>query len=348
MLAITDIHKTFDRTPVLRGVSCGVVQGDIVCLLGPSGCGKSTLLRIVAGLERAERGSISLDGRVIDDVPVHERGMGLMFQDFALFPHHDVGGNVGFGLRMQGLPPAQQQTRVAEVLAQVGLAGIAGRRIEGLSGGEKQRVALARSLAPQPRLLMLDEPLGSLDRLLREQLSEDLRGIIKQAGVSALYVTHDQQEAFAVADRIVLMRAGEIAQTGTPRDLYAQPASAYVARFMGLSNILPGTVTAIDRGVLHVRTAWGVLQAQAGDAQHAVDAAVQLVVRPEAAQADALAPATWPRVRGMASVMRYRGAQLRVQLRAPAAPPLVFDVDALPEADAVLALDPARVSVVMG
>ncbi len=242
MLTITNLSKSFGPTPVLSDIDLEVTTGEIVCLLGPSGCGKTTLLRIVAGLDSADAGTVQLDGEDLTSVPVHERNFGLMFQEFALFPHKSVAENVAFGLKMAKLPLAQQTQRVSEMLALVGLAGHAGRSIFELSGGERQRVALARSLAPSPRLLMLDEPLGSLDRTLREELMNQLRAILKDVGVTAIYVTHDQQEALAVADRVAVMNRGRIEQIGPPEQVYAQPASPFVARFLGLDNLLPARV----------------------------------------------------------------------------------------------------------
>src|SRR3954447_9115367 len=229
LLETHDISKSFGATPVLYGITFGVAAGEIVALLGPSGCGKSTLLRIIAGLEPEYRGSVVFAGEAIDAVPVYRRGFGLMFQDFALFPHRTVGENIAFGPRMQRLDREHIRQRVAEALDLVGLNGYGNRTIFELSGGERQRVALARALAPRPRLLLLDEPLGALDRTLREHLTGELQTIIKRAGTTSIYVTHDQVEAFAVADRIVLMNAGAIVQSGTPADVYQQPASAFAA-----------------------------------------------------------------------------------------------------------------------
>jgi ABC-type Fe3+/spermidine/putrescine transport system ATPase subunit len=239
MLNIQGIEVAFGDTPVLKGVDLRVSQGEIVCLLGPSGCGKTTLLRVVAGLETPQAGDVQFEGRSILGVPVHQRGFGLMFQDFALFPHLDVAGNIAFGLKMQGVSPSQRMTRAHEVLELVGLRGFERRDVAALSGGERQRVALARSLAPQPRLLMLDEPLGSLDAALRERLVVELREIIKRVGLTAMYVTHDQSEAFAIADRIALMNAGRIEQVDTPEVVYRQPASVFVAEFLRLENVFP-------------------------------------------------------------------------------------------------------------
>ena len=201
-------------------MSFDVASSEIVCLLGPSGCGKTTLLNIIAGLEQPESGQVLVEGQDIAGTPVHRRGFGLMFQDLALFPHKNVRDNVAFGLRMANLAPQAIDLRVREVLELVGLAGFEQRDVNQLSGGEQQRVALARSLAPRPRLLMLDEPLSSLDRALRERLMNELRDILTRVGQTAIYVTHDQQEAFALADRVVILNAGRVAQIGTPQQVY--------------------------------------------------------------------------------------------------------------------------------
>ncbi len=238
MLEIRGVQRAFAGIPVLRGIDLTINDGEIVCLLGPSGCGKTTLLRIIAGLEKADTGSVLLDHQNIQSVPTHQRGFGLMFQDFALFPHMNVAANVAFGLQMQNLPISDQKVRVRQMLDLVGLSGFDQRDVTQLSGGERQRVALARSLAPNPHLLMLDEPLGSLDAALREELIVELRSIIKQLHLTAIYVTHDQHEAFAIADRIAIMNAGHIEQFATPTYLYQHPATVFVARFLGLDNII--------------------------------------------------------------------------------------------------------------
>ena len=236
MLQIDSVYKSYDSLAVLRGVSLTVEAGEIICLLGPSGCGKTTMLRVVAGLERPESGDVRLRGQSVMNQPVHKRDFGLMFQDFALFPHMNVAENVAFGLKMQR--EAAPDARVHDVLNLVGMRGFELRDVSQLSGGERQRVALARSLAPNPQLLMLDEPLGSLDANLREYLAVELRRIIKETGVAAIYVTHDQMEAFAIADRIAVMNAGMVEQVSAPKQLYLQPETIFVARFLGLDNII--------------------------------------------------------------------------------------------------------------
>jgi ABC-type Fe3+/spermidine/putrescine transport system ATPase subunit len=242
MLTLSNITKTYDNAPLLREISLTIDAGEIVCLLGPSGSGKTTLLRIIAGLEQPERGEIVFDGQHLRDVPVHLRGIGLMFQDLALFPHQNVFENVAFGLRMQNASRNEIRVRVNETLELVGLAGFAERDVNNLSGGEQQRVALARALAPRPKLLMFDEPLGALDRILREQLITELRAILKRVEMTALYVTHDQDEAFAIADRVAIIHDGRVEQIGAPEELYRAPANAFVAQFLGLTNLFPARV----------------------------------------------------------------------------------------------------------
>jgi thiamine transport system ATP-binding protein len=236
------------RYPAARGaggvtavddVTLDIAPGEVLALLGPSGCGKSSLLRAVAGLEPAAAGTVAWDGLDLVGVPVHRRGFGLMFQDGQLFPHRDVAGNVEFGLRMAGLDRTAREARVRELLGVVGLAGYERRPIATLSGGEQQRVALARSLAPSPRLLLLDEPLSALDRALRERLAEDLRAALTATGTTALLVTHDHDEAFAVADRIAVMDAGRLLQVAEPAELWQRPATRQVAEFLGYEAFVP-------------------------------------------------------------------------------------------------------------
>lgn len=233
MLTVREMEVRYGDTAAVAGVDLDIADGEVACILGPSGCGKSSLLRGVAGLEPLTAGTVAWDGADLAPVPPHRRNLGLMFQDHALFPHRDVLGNVAFGLRMQRMPRARIDARAREVLALVGLAGYEHRRVSALSGGEQQRVALARALAPAPRLLMLDEPLGSLDRSLRDRLVLELRDLFVRLGVTALFVTHDHDEAFAIADRVAVMRAGRIEQMGGPEDVWRHPATEFVARFLG-------------------------------------------------------------------------------------------------------------------
>ena len=233
MLDVESINVRLGETQVLKRVTLTVGEGETVAVLGPSGSGKSTLLRAIAGLVPVESGSINWDGKDLTRVPTHLRGFGLMFQGYALFPHLDVAGNVGFGLKMAKAPDGQLEDKVQAALRLVGLGDFANRSIADLSGGEKQRVALARTLAPEPRLVMLDEPLGALDRALRERLMVDTRRILSDRGVTALVVTHDREEAAAIADRLALMRGGTIVQAGTLSDILAHPADDWVREFLG-------------------------------------------------------------------------------------------------------------------
>ncbi|MGK5497643.1 ABC transporter ATP-binding protein [Streptomyces sp. URMC 125] len=270
-LRLEAVTVRYGGRTALDAVGLDVAEHEIVCVLGPSGSGKSTLLRVVAGLVDPDAGRVLLAGRDQRGVPPHRRGVGLMFQDHQLFPTRDVGGNVAFGLRMRGEPRGRTEARVDELLELVGLPGTRRRPVGTLSGGEQQRVALARALAPRPGLLMLDEPLGQLDRSLRERLVVELRLLFRRLGTTVLAVTHDQGEAFALADRVVVMEAGRIAQTGSPAEVWQRPASEFVARFLGFTNIVPATV----RGRT-ADTPWGPVPVPPG----APDGPCALLVRP--------------------------------------------------------------------
>jgi thiamine transport system ATP-binding protein len=237
MLSVENVTVRFDDKEALADASLDVADGEIVTVLGPSGSGKTTLLRVIAGLQVPDEGRVLLDGIDLIAVPPHRRGVGLVFQDHALFPHRDVRGNVSFGLRMRGDSPEAIDARTTELLELVGLAGFELRSVATLSGGEQQRVALARALAPEPRLLLLDEPLGSLDRRLRDRLLDDLSRLFDELELTAVYVTHDQTEAFTLGDRVAVMRAGRVVQVASPDELWAHPLDDDIARFLGLANV---------------------------------------------------------------------------------------------------------------
>jgi len=262
MLEIRDIFKTYENKPLLRGISFSVSQGETICLLGASGSGKSTLLRMIAGLEFPESGHILFNKIDLAQTPPHARDFGLVFQDYGLFPHLDIFDNVAFGLKMRNVPLTQINSRVAEMMDLVNLQGFEKRKVTDLSGGEQQRVALARALAPQPRLLMFDEPLGALDKSLREDLMDQIRIILHKTKIPAIYVTHDQDEAFTIADRILLLQDGEIIRDGTPDEVWKNPNSAYAARMLGVGNVIEGEVKRMndEGGRMNVSTEFGLLE----------------------------------------------------------------------------------------
>ena len=314
-LQIKKISKTFAGRHALRDVSFTVNEGEIVSVLGPSGSGKSTLLSIIAGLESPEAGEVLWKGKSILHVPPHKRGFGLMFQDFALFPHMNVFDNVSFGLRMLNMEPDGIQNRVKEVLELVGLKGFDVRDVNTLSGGEQQRVALARSLASHPKVLMLDEPLGSLDRNLRERLLFDLRAILQRMHQTAIYVTHDQEEALSLADKVVLFNSGMIEQIGSPQELYCQPATLFTARFLGLVNLLPGQVIQQD-GKRIVESPVGNLPAPNQPLGE-----ITLLIRPDRMRTDGSGT---HRLAGQVQEISFRGSIFRAIIRVNDTP-LTFD-----------------------
>jgi thiamine transport system ATP-binding protein len=301
MLRLTGVRVAYGMTLALDGIDLELRPGERLAVLGPSGSGKSTLLRAISGLEPLAAGRVEWAGQDLAAVPVHRRGFGLMFQDYVLFPHRDVAGNVAFGLEMHGLDPAARGARVAEVLELVGLPGYGSRRIDQLSGGEQQRVALARALAPTPHLLMLDEPLGALDRVLRTRLLEELAGLFARLRLPIIYVTHDQEEALALGDRVAVLNQGRLEAVMAARDLWRFPPSEFVARFLGLGNVI-ALVTARDGA----STPWGVLPLPApppGDA-------TRLLLRPEALSLNADGP-----LGGIVAAAVFRGEMTTVQVR---------------------------------
>lgn len=312
MLKVDGLRVVYGETVAVDGIDLTIDDGEIVALLGPSGCGKTSVLRAIAGLETLSAGRIFLDGRDVTSTAPHLRGVGLMFQDYALFPHRDVAANVAFGLRMRSERPPAIAVRVAEVLDLVGLGGFGHRRVHQLSGGEQQRVALARALAPSPELLMLDEPLGSLDRTLRDRLVDELRELFTRLGITIIYVTHDQAEAFTVADRVVVMRAGRVVQEGRPDEVWRRPADAFVARFLGLTNLIP-----VDVGDRTAATPWGPVAVP-----DAPDGPGELLIRP-----DGLIPGAGP-VTGEVTASAFRGDHFRVRVATDAGPVLDADVPA--------------------
>jgi len=253
MLELRNVVKSYEGKPLLTDISFTVAEGETICLLGASGSGKSTILRMIAGLDFPERGAILLNGIDLAQTPPHLRDFGLVFQDYGLFPHLNVFDNIAFGLRMRNASADEIKQRVSALLEQVNLSGFDSRQVTDLSGGEQQRVALARALAPSPRLLMFDEPLGALDRSLKEDLLNEIRSILHQTKIPAIYVTHDQEEAFTIADRILVLHEGIIVRDGTPTEIWKDPHSAFVAKLLGIGNVIEGEVIAENK----VETAFG-------------------------------------------------------------------------------------------
>ncbi len=321
MLTLENLHKSYNSRPLLSGISFSVPAGETVCLLGASGSGKSTLLRIIAGLETPEAGRVLWDGADLASVPAHERNFGLFFQDYALFPHLSVEENVAFGLRMQGVPEREIGLRVANIIKQINLEGFEKRRVAELSGGEQQRVALARMLAPRPRLLMFDEPLGALDRVLKDDLLDELRRILRESGAPAIYVTHDQAEAFAIADRVLLLHEGRVIQDGSPAEVTANPVSAWAAHFLGLGNLLEGEVRMVTPEGWLVLTPAGEFIVGCGHS-HRAGEKVNLLVRRERVRA-----APEGRLRSRVADVVFQQSGFRVSLENG----LVFRLDEAPK-----------------
>jgi len=277
-LEVSGVCKSFQRITVMEGMNIQVAKGELVSLLGPSGCGKTTLLRIIAGLVQADAGTVVLGARNITTMPAHKRNISVVFQNYALFPHLSVTDNVAFGLRARGVARANTTTPVADALDLVRMKDFANQPVTALSGGQQQRVAVARALVVQPDLLLLDEPFSALDRKLRETMQVELKSLLLDRGITAIFVTHDQDEALGVSDRIAVMNSGRIEQFADPSTLYARPASPFVMDFVGLSTRIAGLVAACADDTATVDTAYGQIKARA---DLPLGQAVTLGVRPE-------------------------------------------------------------------
>ncbi|MFO0932091.1 MAG: ABC transporter ATP-binding protein [Planctomycetota bacterium] len=308
-LEATGIHKAFAGAPALRGVDLRVEQGEFYALVGPSGCGKSTLLRIVGGHERPDEGRITIAGRDVTDDPPERRPVHTVFQHYALFPHLSVEDNVAFPLRMQGVGRRERRARATEALEMVRLPGYGRRSVATLSGGERQRVALARALVPRPAIVLLDEPLGALDLQLRRAMQDEIRDLQRRVGLTFLHVTHDQEEAFRLADEVAVLHRGRVAQQGTPRDVYRRPATPFVAAFLGVGNLLEGRPEADPR---RFRTTQGLVLEAAVPVAGATVAAIReetVTVHPERAGVPA------GDLSGVVEDVAFLGAMTRVSVR---------------------------------
>jgi len=310
---ISGIAKTFrGGVRALLPTSLAISRSETVVLLGPSGCGKTTLLRIIAGLERADPGGlVRFDGQDVTEVPIEKRDVGMVFQSYALFPNMTVAQNVSYGLKLRRLPVAERRRRVGEMLALTGIEGLAERSVEQLSGGQRQRVALARAVVVRPRVLLLDEPLTALDAALRERLRSELNSLLRQLGITAVYVTHDQSEAMALGDRIVVMKQGAVVQVGTPRDIYFRPATRFVAEFIGAANIVSGDVS---HGQLMLPGGRIRVELPAGPAT--------VMLRPEAIELVPPSTAAW---RGRVTSVAFLGDRQRVSVVDAAQAPIFVE-----------------------
>jgi putative spermidine/putrescine transport system ATP-binding protein len=341
-LRFADCGKTFaDGTRALERVTLDVARGETVVLLGPSGCGKTTLLRIIAGLEMPDVGGrVFFNDTDVTHLPIERRNVGMVFQSYALFPNMNVAENIGYGLKIRGVGDAARNARVAELIALTGIEGLEHRRIDQLSGGQRQSVALARAVAVRPSVLLLDEPLTALDAALRERLRGELNRLLRTLGITAIYVTHDQSEAMALGDRIVVMRKGAIAQIGTPRDIYFAPANRFVAEFVGAANIVEATCDA-DSLVLP----GGKLPIANG----ATNGIVLAMIRPESIK---LVPAEGAELCGRIDSVSFIGDRQRASISGAAGKAIMVDVPnslAVKAGDRVgLAVDPAAIRLLPG
>ncbi|GKS94756.1 ABC transporter ATP-binding protein [Acidovorax sp. SUPP2825] len=336
-LVLQDVHYRYPDSPHgLHGVSLEVATGELVAVIGPSGSGKSTLLQLVAGLQGAGHGGrILLAGEDLAHTPVHRRGIGMVFQNYALFPHLPVIDNVAYGLHMRGVPAPERRRRALALLETVGLADRAAHPVALLSGGQQQRVALARALAIDPRALLLDEPLSALDASVRGHLRDEIRQLQRRFGATTLLVTHDQEEALAMADRVALLQDGRLLQFATPRQLYEAPASRAVARFVGLSTVWPATVAGPDR----IDLGFATLCTPTGP--RAPGQAVHALVRPEHVRPDP-APRAVNRLEGRTGALRYLGSTTRYDFAVPGAPTPLLAESPQP-AQAAVAIAPEHI-----
>jgi putative spermidine/putrescine transport system ATP-binding protein len=318
-LRVEACGKTFaDGTRALNPVTLDIARGETLVLLGPSGCGKTTLLRMIAGLETPDAGGrILFDATDVTRVPIERRNVGMVFQSYALFPNMNVAENIGYALKIRGVGDAERKARIAELVALTGIEGLEHRRIDQLSGGQRQRVALARAVAARPGVLLLDEPLTALDAALRERLRGELNRLLRALGITAIYVTHDQSEAMALGDRIVVMRKGAIAQVGTPRDIYFTPADRFVAEFVGAANIVEAVCNA---GILVLPGGTLPIVDGAGGASNGT---VLAMVRPESIR---IVAAEGAGLKGQVDGISFVGDRQRATISGAAAKPIMADV----------------------
>lgn len=342
-LSLEKIRKAFGEKDVLNDVSLQVETGELLAILGPSGCGKSTLLRVVAGLLRQDRGTVRITGREMNGVPPRNRGIGFVFQDYALFPKMTVRDNIAFGLRVRGAQPVDRNRKTSEMLELVGLAEEADRSVETLSGGQRQRVALARALAVSPSLLLLDEPLSALDIKVRERLRREIAAVQKKVGITTLIVTHDQEEAMELGDRIAVMNEGRFEQVASPRDVYQVPATEFVAKFIGEVNVLPGQLYrgSAFAGNLAIRMEGNGIPYHGGT--------VKVLLRPEDVTLFPPGIAASGQTHARVNSVSWLGANLRLEIATEEGYPLTALLQrSHPMADRLSAGDTVRVAALRG
>jgi iron(III) transport system ATP-binding protein len=280
-LSFQNIRKQFDKTVIISDLSLDIREGELFFMLGPSGCGKTTCLRMVAGFYQPDGGILKFDDRTMNDVPPHKRNTGMVFQNYALWPHLSAKGNVEYGLKVRKIPTAEREKRVQQALDMVKLGHLAERYPSQLSGGQQQRVALARALVIRPDILLLDEPLSNLDAQLRLEMRAEIKRLHKETGTTALYVTHDQEEALSIADRVAILKDGDLMQVGAPRELYRKPNSRFVAEFIGETNFLPATIKNVDGNLLNLKSEIGEFLAVRPEGNWQVNQQVWCSIRPE-------------------------------------------------------------------
>jgi putative spermidine/putrescine transport system ATP-binding protein len=324
-VAFEHVQKSYDgETLVVKDLNLDIGKGEFLTMLGPSGSGKTTCLMMLAGFETATHGDIRLDGRPINNIPPHKRGIGMVFQNYALFPHMTVGENLAFPLEVRKLPRPEITAKVARALDMVQMGSFAGRRPAQLSGGQQQRIALARALVFEPELVLMDEPLGALDKQLREHMQYEIKHLHEQLGVTVVYVTHDQSEALTMSDRIAVFNDGKVQQLAAPDDLYERPENSFVAQFIGENNTLPGTVTAMDGGFATVTLANGAEVRARAVSCGGQGSRTQLSVRPERVKVGALADEN--RTEATVLELIYHGDHIRCRLDVHGNPEFIVKV----------------------
>ncbi len=325
VVTLSGLEKTYGNVGAVHGVSLDIAAGEFLTLLGPSGSGKTTTLMMIAGFETPTAGNIAIDGRSVIGVSPHRRNIGMVFQNYALFPHLTVADNIGFPLKQRGVGKAERMRLVGEALEQVHLPGYGARYPKQLSGGQQQRVALARAIVFQPRLLLMDEPLGALDKQLRESMQLEMRRLHADLGITFIYVTHDQEEALTMSDRIAVMNEGRIAQLGPPEDLYDRPCNRFVASFLGESNFLPGIVHSFQGEDIIVSTCGGSMVRAAAPQRPRQGETVTLTMRPERLRfADSHPAPTLNRLNTTVTEAVFAGERCRYLLEAPDGTPMVL------------------------